>query len=549
VWLWFATGVWLIARPFFAWFRRQLPDDEIAPVLGILALSLLIAGHGLSWGLPGGWAQDEIGTTDITGGLDRWFVGGWYHRYPPLHFYLLVLVHLPLIAADRLDMIDFWSPTGLGHIAMISRALSVAMSVGTTALVYLIARTALSSRAAVLGTTWWVLVLTVAFYGKLTNLDMPYTFWFAVSLLGYVRALTTNRVGDYVLFAAGAAAAVCTKDQAYGLYAITIVHLIVYRARTVWRRPDRSGAWALLRDPALPAAFAAGVLGFVLLQALPFNWSGVRQHFLHIAGNASGSYRMVDSAAVTGQGFLFRRTFDHLVWSMSWPGLLTGLAGVVVVALRRRSAVGLALILPPLSYYLTFIAVVGYSYDRFMIPVCLVLSVFAGAAVDAAWPPGAPRWRTAAVAGVLIYMTLRTTSINVMMAADGRYFVEDWIRARVPAGTRIGVFEHEVVVPRLPSSDMMPLLKPVADLPVHRPEYLVLTDNYLTRVAAGSPERELYRRLLAGEEDYDVVLQHQTRMPFAILALEPRFRYPDGSFTTLHKVNPVVTVLHRRDQP
>jgi len=136
-----------------------------------------------------------------------------------------------------------------------------------------------------------------------------------------------------------------------------------------------------------------------------------------------------------------------------------------------------------------------------------------------------------------------------MMAADGRYFVEDWIHANVPPGTRIGVFEHEVVVPRLPASEMMPLLKPLADLPVHRPEYLVLTDNYLTRVADGSPERHLYGRLLAGEEGYDVVLQHQTSMPFAILMFESRFRHPDGSFTTLHKVNPLVTVLRRRDVP
>ena len=203
------------------------------PVLAILALSLLLAGHGMSWGLPGGWAQDEIGNTDITGGLARWFVGGWYHRYPPLHFYLLALVHLPLIAADRLDMIDFWSPTGLGQAARMGRALTVAMSVGTAALVYLIGRTTLSIRVAVLASLWWVLVLTVAYYGKVTNLDMPYTFWFAVSLLGYVRALKGNAVSDYVLFAAGAAAAVCTKDQAYGLYLFPIIHL------TVAPRPQR----------------------------------------------------------------------------------------------------------------------------------------------------------------------------------------------------------------------------------------------------------------------------------------------------------------------
>ena len=114
MWLWFATGVWLVARPFFAWYRRQLSEEEVRPVLAILALSLLLAGHGMSWGLPGGWAQDEIGTRDITAGLSQWFVGGWYHRYPPLHFYLLALVHLPLIAADRLDMVDLWSEDSSG---------------------------------------------------------------------------------------------------------------------------------------------------------------------------------------------------------------------------------------------------------------------------------------------------------------------------------------------------------------------------------------------------------------------------------------------------
>jgi hypothetical protein len=111
------------------------------------------------------------------------------------------------------------------------------------------------------------------------------------------------------------------------------------------------------------------------------------------------------------------------------------------------------------------------------------------------------------------------------------------------------VFEHQDVLPRLPDYATMPLLEPLADLPVHRPEYLLLTDNYLTRVTDESPERALYGRLLAGGEGYDVVLQNQTRIPFAILALEPRFRHPDGSFTTLHKVNPVVTLLRRRDRP
>ena len=548
VWLWFGTAVWLVAQPFFAWFRGQLSEDEVRPVLAILALSLLLGGYGMSWGLPGGWAQDELGTQDILDALRLRFASGWHHRYPPLHFYLLVLVHLPFLAAERLDLIDLWSESSQGQIAGMGRALSVVMSVGTAALVYLVARTMLSIRAAVLASVCWVLVLTGAFYAKLVNLDMPYVFWFTVSLLGYARALTTNATRDYVLYAAGAAAAVCTKDQAYGLYLFPTLYLIAHRVRSVIAGGRGFSAAALLRDPALPAAAATGILGFALLQGVAFNWSGVQQHFAYIMGPGSGIYRMIDSTSPSGQAFLFRRTFDHLVWSMSWPGLLIGIAGIVLIV-RRYPRVGIALLLPALSYYVTFVAVVGYSYDRFMMPVCLILSVFAGAALDAAWPPAAPRWRTAAVAVVLSYMALRTTSINVMMAADGRYTVERWLMTNVAPEARIGVVEHPVVLPRLRDLVRVTLYNPISDLPAVRPDFLVLTDNYLTRFPQNAPEREWYGRAIAGKQGYDVVLQHQTRMPFAILALEPRFRHPDGSFTTLHKVNPLVTVLRRRDVP
>ena len=256
---------------------------------------------------------------------------------------------------------------------------------------------------------------------------MPYVFWFAVSLLGYVRALTRNAVRDYVLFAAGAAAAVCTKDQAYGLYLFPTLYLIAHRVRSVVAGASRSPVVALLRDPALPAAAAAGVLGFAALQALPFNWSGVQAHFAYITG---GGGRLPDDrqhiAERAGVPVPADLRSSHLVHELAGSADRSG--GHRLSARARPVRAALALLLPALSYYVTFIAVVGYSYDRFMMPVCLVLSVFAGVAIDAVWPPGAPRWRTAAVAAVLVYMALRTTSINVMMAADGRYFVERWIR-------------------------------------------------------------------------------------------------------------------------
>ena len=297
-WLWFGTGVWLVARPFFAWYRRQLSEDEVRPVLAILALSLLLAGHGMSWGLPGGWAQDEIGNTDITGGLARWFVGGWYHRYPPLHFYLLALVHLPLIAADRLDMMDFWSPTGLGQAAGMGRALTVAMSVATAALVYLIARTTLSIRVAVLASLWWVLVLTVAYYGKVTNLDMPYTCWFAVSLLGYVRALT-GQCGRR-LRAVRSRRRRSGLHEGSGLRSLPVSDHPPDRPPRPQRRHELRAARRLRRAPA--RSRAAGRCGCRACLASRccrrYRSTGAACSTISqfITGGASGAYRMIDSA-------------------------------------------------------------------------------------------------------------------------------------------------------------------------------------------------------------------------------------------------------------
>ena len=64
-----------------------------------------------------------------------WFAHFLQHRREDSVLWRMHGVHHSL---DRLDMIEFWSPTGLGQAARMGRALTVAMSVGTAALVYLI---------------------------------------------------------------------------------------------------------------------------------------------------------------------------------------------------------------------------------------------------------------------------------------------------------------------------------------------------------------------------------------------------------------------------
>ena len=46
--------------------------------------------------------------------------------------------------------------------------------------------------------------------------------------------------------------------------------------------------------------------------------------------------------------------------------------------MRGDSADDVVLLAPVMSYYLAFINVILYNYDRFVLPICLILAIFGG---------------------------------------------------------------------------------------------------------------------------------------------------------------------------
>jgi hypothetical protein len=180
-----------------------------------------------------------------------------------------------------------------------------------------------------------------------------------------------------------------------------------------------------------------------------------------------------------------------------------------------------------------------------MLPVSVVMALFAAYGVDRFWPAGAPRWRTIAAAALLAMLAWRTVSLNLLMAADGRYDVERWLRSHVPPETRIAVVEGPELLPKLwnygpwlvryPADEFARLDAPVA----------IVSDSYRARFVDGDPEAEWHDALVAGRGGYRVVLRHRASVPLAIIQRERQFTDPDPSFSSLHKVNPEITVLFR----
>src|SRR5262249_2467662 len=184
-----------------------------------------------------------------------------------------------------------------------------------------------------------------------------------------------GRLGDYILLAVFATFAVCTKDQAYGLYALMPAAIVFQN----WRTKRLSGSprplAAALTDRRLLAAGVTSVVLFTLIHTLLFNMRGFVAHVQFLVGPGIGSYRMF-TPTVSGRVTLAVLTLHILRASLGWPlfgAAVAGLAlGTIAPALRRTTAY---LFLPVVSYYFSFINVILYNYDRFLLPILVVAAL------------------------------------------------------------------------------------------------------------------------------------------------------------------------------
>jgi hypothetical protein len=544
---WMLTGAAYGLTRARAWLIRHLPPGREQPraVWAMLAFSLVVFAYPFWWGVPVSWSQDEVWPADLQELRDV-LSPGWSSRYPPFHTYVVAAVNAPLIAAGGLDLLEPRSERVFSILKGVTHLVSVAMAVGIAAMLYAGGSRAAGHRVGILAGLFWTLALPAVFYAKTANLDIPYTFWFAVALLLYLRAVEAGDVRAHVGFAAAASLAIATKDQAYGAVILPALHLAALRWRALGG--GLAGAAGLMRDRAIVLATVAGVLVFAAAHNLPLNWSGFAAHVATITGEASEGYRMIDRTSPAGHLWLGWRTVQQIAWSLTWPGALLAFLGVVL-AIRRDRRRYLPWLIPAISYFLLFILPVGYTYDRFMLPLCVVLALFAAMGLDRLWPAGSPRWRTVAAAALLTLMAMRAASINLLMAADSRYEVERWLREHVPPQTRIAVVENPELLPRLGRFSPTLIQYPLDQFEGFGAPVAVISEHYRRRFVPEREEVQWHDDLVAGRRGYRVVLRYRQPVPLAILSWERQFRDPDPSFSALHKVNPEITVLFRDGWP
>ena len=528
------------------WLVRRRTASSRPPGAVLLAAAALFA-IGVWWGAPGpaSWAPDEVGPIDVRTGVQAAFAGGWASIYPPFHHAFIAALYLPFEAALAAGIGDPEDVAWSGALLLVARSLSILMAIGIVWLVHRIAFEQFGQSAAAFAAWIALAMLPLTYYAKTANLDVPYVFWLTLSMLFFARLLNRRaKPPDFYFFTLFGVVAVCTKDQAYGFYVLPAIYLLI--AGVLGPRADARG-W-----PAVPSRRAIGIMAgitvaaFAILHNLPFNVSGFAEHVRLIAGPGSAGYAMFPNTA-GGHVQMALASIRQLGLAMSWPVLAICVMAVSVAA-AKRVPVLLWLLLPCISYYLTFISVVRYHYDRFFLGVGVVLAIAAGWGL-ARWV-AQPRGRTlklAAIAGVLIYAVARPLALDVMMLNDPRYEAERWLREHVAPTQRVMAIGHDALLPRASMAPWRPARLNPELLGVTRPKFLVVNVGFAMRAEEGSAARQTFALLEAGATDYQRAARFRGRV-IPPLSWERRFRQiEDDAFTNLTKVNPTIDVYVRRD--
>lgn len=459
-------------------------------LFSLLAVSFLSYCSAITWGLPAPitWAPDELVPHLVKAALQANFSGGWHTQYPPLHFFLITLLHYPFVVLGSDNNLT---------LTLVGRSLSICMAVGSLAALYLIGRRFLAPVWAVVGVALFAFTPQMVYYGKIANLDVPYLFWLLWSFVVLWRVLDKHRFGDYLLFVLLATAAVCTKEQAYGFYVLLVPLLFISRVRSPLVLHPFAG-----KDVVLSFIFA--LICFVLFQNILFHPEGFLAHFELITGSKFRGYRMMQPDLKGHWDFLLL-SIELVAFVMSIPVFILGMIGSSVAVVKQTRQRWL--LLAVLSYQVFLLHVILYSYDRFFLPIAAFLSLFAalGLMVMSNKLP-----RLGLVLAVLLvgFQFARGLELNLLMMNDTRYRAERWMDSHLSRDRVIGLFGQRRYLPRY---YRYPIRKTV-DASVDKfgkifphPECVVMLHQHLQSLPRSDPARRFRRLANTGRFGLQVV--------------------------------------------
>lgn len=535
---------------------------QSSPNLGLsclLLVAFLSYGFAIWWGVPTeqNWAVDALEPLSI-------LRGEWYQPYPPLHRYVLWVLFFPLQLLDQLGWIEIENSLLMASLLkLLGRALSVLMGVGIISNLYFISKDLSKSELAALLTAACALgIAPLVYYNKNLNVETPYIYWFSLALLFYIRALQKARPGDYLGFGISAAFSVCTKDQAYGLFLLPIVCLMVEGFSNSKQRSPQKSLLGHLFNSQFCLLSLGGIIPFVFIHNILLDPASFLEHLDNL--NTAG-YQVLEAAdrpqyGITEHLELFQRFWLDIQFNMGKPLFYASLLATVGCFLnRQKQRLAIYLAAPALSYYLFFISVVLYSRDRFVIPVCLILCLFIGWFWHDVITSSSKHQKKIVSAGallVLAYSWLYANSINVLMLQDARYQTERWMKRQMPADSVVGHVGIITYHPRIsfitqPEGVFLGPKDLLSEEQLKDLDYVILSSGFSKqRFPSDSLEYQGFQKLENGEAGYKLVFSHQSTPLFNLLDIPQssakEFGNPRHKTGNLNKINPKISIYQRQ---
>jgi hypothetical protein len=344
------------------------------------------------------------------------------------------------------------------------------------------------------------------------------TFW---TWLKLVREPTFHW---FAAFGAVVGVSIAAKDQAYGYYVAAPFALVAIVLRDRATRGARGWAGALI-DPRLLAVAVATLTAMALGHALPWQWERFVSRIAVMTGPASAPFRMFDPT-VRGHVGLLTTTMKSFVWAAGVPLTVAALAGLVQLARTGRTHLLLGMLTPVASYYLTFLVVILYVYDRFLIgwlPLAAMSGGISLAGLRDLRVPHAAFGRVATAVFVAAGI-LNAAAINVVFFRDPRHDAWAWMQKNIPCGSSVGVTYNSSYVPPLDCFDVWLLNSSIVATMERAPRFLVLNEAYSRRFMDTPTGGKFLKQLAAGDLGYKRVARFESRPPiWAPLYWEPRF--------------------------
>jgi len=403
-----------------------------AVLAGVLAAALALRLWSIDHGLPFVFNPDEAEhfVTPAVGMFDGSLNPGYFDNPPALTY----LLYATLRAFEALGGEALAAAGRPSEAAFLTGRLVVAL-LGTlvVALVYWAGTRYFERRVGLVAAALLAFSFLPVFYSKQALNDVVTLVPLTVGLVGCLLVYERGRPFDWALAGGALGAAAATKYTA-GAMAATVALAALLRVL------DRRNVLVPTALGLVGAGVAFTAAFLVLHPYSLLDFASFREAVADQSGTAGGRQKLGQEDVPGPLYYLWT-----LTWGLGWLPAAAALTGAVL-ALRRDVRRGLLLVSFPLLL-LGFLSLQARYFGRWYMPAYPALAILAGYAVvrvaDAVPLPRARRALRpallAALAVLLVGQGLASAvrSNAVLAEDDTRALAREWIRAEVPAGSRV----------------------------------------------------------------------------------------------------------------